>query len=302
MKLPIIKLRKVWYLVSTALVVASIVLTIVRPPKFGIDFTGGTLLEISFETARPSEEQLRETMTRAGYADAIVQSVGDKGVLFRLPSLDEAKHQEAVKAIESAFPKETHGSVREERFESIGPTVGSELRKKAVWSISLVLISIALFISYAFRKVSHPVSSWKFGVTTLVVALTHDIILPIGGFVILGLFLPVEINSAFIAAILTILGFSVHDTIVVFDRIRENLLKSSGTFEELVNKSVNETLGRSINTSLAVLFPLVAIAALGGESLQPFAFTLIIGLIAGTYSSVFLAAPLLVSMEKIGKK
>lgn len=302
MQIPIIRMRKVWYVISGLLIAAAVVMCIVRPPKLGIDFTGGSLLEMTFTTARPEIEKMREIVVAAGVQDPQVQTVGDNGALFRLPTLNEEKHQEVVKALKDGFPAEQVGEVREERFESIGPTVGGELRKKAVWSITLVLLAIAAFVGYAFRKVSQPVSSWKFGITTLIVALTHDVILPIGAFAVLGLFMPVEINSAFIAALLTILGFSVHDTIVVFDRIRENLLKTTGTFEEIVDRSVNETMARSINTSLTSLFPLVAIMFLGSESLQAFAFTLIVGLLAGTYSSIFLAAPFLVTMQKWGKK
>jgi preprotein translocase subunit SecF len=194
--------------------------------------------------------------------------------------------------------RERHEAVSELRFESIGPAIGAELRTKAMWSLILVLVAIAVYVAYAFRKVSRPVASWKYGLITLIAALLHDVLIPLGVFAVLGKVFLVEINSAFIAAILTILGFSVHDTIVVFDRIRENLLKTGGAFHEIVERSVNETLARSINTTITTLLPLFAIFFWGGETLKYFALALIIGLVAGTYSSIFLASPLLVVFQK----
>ncbi len=297
MTYPIIKFRKVWFTVSSILVVASITALVMYPLRLGIDFTGGSLMELKFSGERPEASQMRDAMTEQGYNDAVVQPLGEDGMLVRLQGLDEEHHQASLAALRGKF-----GEIDEMRFESIGPTVGAEMRRKAIWSLSLVLVAIAAYVAYAFRKVSRPVASWKYGITTLIAALFHDVLIPLGVFAILGKVLMVEINSAFIAAMLTVLGFSVHDTIVVFDRVRENLLKTSGSFESIVERSVNETLARSINTTLTTLLPLVAIWLWGGETLKWFALALMIGLIAGTYSSIFLASPLLVVFQKISRK
>lgn len=293
MTIPIIKNRNVWFLFSGTLIAASFAVLIMFPLKFGIDFTGGSLMEIEFSHDRPVSSEMSAELAKLGVNESVAQTFGDKGMIVRMQTLDETKHQSVREGLAKKF-----GGVTEHRFESVGPTVGAELRKNALTSITLVLLAIALYVAYAFRKVSRPVASWKYGLTTLIVGVLHDALLPLAAFALLGKTLGAEVNSSFVAAILTVLGFSVHDTIVVFDRIRENLLKTGGTFEEIVERSVNETLSRSINTSLTAVFPLVAIYFLGGESLKYFSFTLIIGLIAGTYSSIFLASPMLVVMQK----
>ncbi len=190
----------------------------------------------------------------------------------------------------------------EKRFESIGPVIGSELKEKSVKAIMIVLASIVLYIGWVFRRVSRPVSSWKYGLIALV-ALFHDIIITLGIFSVLGHFYGVEVGMPFVVALLTILGYSVNDTIVVFDRTRENLLRSAwDDFEEVVNRSVNGTLVRSLNTSLTTLVVLLAVYFFGGATIQYFILALIIGIIAGTYSSIFIASPLLVSLAKLKKK
>lgn len=292
MRLPIIKYRNIWFVASLVLFIASVVVISVYGLKFGIDFTGGSLLEARVSPLPPIEE-VRAAVAAQNLGDHVVQPVGEDGLLLRLPNLDEAGHQTLLAALKEKFP-----GFEEQRFEAVGPAIGNDLRKNAVWSVFLVLIGICAYIAFAFRKVSKPVASWKYGLITLIPAVGHDVLLPVGVMSLLGHFMLVEVNSAFIAAILTILGFSVHDTIVVFDRVRENLLKTAGAFEDIVERSVNETLARSINTSLTVLFPLVTIFLFGGETLKWFALTLIIGLIAGTYSSIFLCAPLLVVFQK----
>jgi preprotein translocase subunit SecF len=296
MKLPIIKHRNIWFTLSSGLVIASIAALAVFGLRLGIDFTGGSLMELSFDQ-RPAANEIRQLMDEAGYSDATVQPAGDSDVLIRMPNLTEEEHQALLGKV-----TEKYESAEELRFESIGPAIGNELRRKALWSLILVLVGISAYIAFAFRKVSKPVASWKYGMATLIAALFHDVLIPLGVMAILGKIFMAEINSAFIAAILTILGFSVHDTIVVFDRVRENLLKTSGAFEDIVERSVNETLARSINTSLTTFFPLMAIILFGGDTLKWFALTLIVGLIAGTYSSIFLASPLLVVFQKRSKR
>lgn len=292
MRLPIIKNRNMWFTFSGLLIIGSIVSLLVYPPKLGIDFTGGSLMEVEF-SERPESVDVRAALFDAGYGESLVQTTGESGLLIRMQDVDEDIHQEILGVLGGKY-----GDMEELRFESIGPTIGGELRRNAMWSLAMVLVAIALYVAYAFRKVSRPVPSWKYGLTTLIAALLHDVLLPLGAFAVLGTFMPVELNLGFVAAILTILGFSVHDTIVVFDRIRENLMKTGGDFEEVVENSVNETLARSINTTLTTLFPLTAIFLWGGETLKYFALALMIGMVAGTYSSIFLASPLLVVFQK----
>ncbi len=297
MTYPIIKYRNVWFVLSGLLVLASVAALVMYPLRLGIDFTGGSLMEIKFGGDRPVVQEMNTTMGALDYSEAQVQPLGEQGMLIRLQTLEEEDHQELLSNL-----REKYGDIEEMRFDSIGPSIGAEMRSKAIWSLSLVLIAIAVYVAYAFRKVSRPVASWKYGITTLIAALFHDVLIPLGVFSLLGHFFLVEINTAFIAAMLTVLGFSVHDTIVVFDRVRENLTKSrGGEFEGIVERSVNETLARSINTTLTTLIPLATIYMWGGETLKYFALALMIGLLAGTYSSIFLASPLLVVFQKKSK-
>jgi len=293
MTLPIIKYRNLWFVFAGILISACIGVLIAFPLRFGIDFTGGSLLEVSFEKERPEPTEVATVVSELGLGESVVQTVGDKEMLIRLKTLDEPTHQKVISTLGEKF-----GGVSERRFESVGPTVGDELRKKALWSISLVLVGIALYVAYAFRKVSRPVSSWKYALITIIVGLLHDVLIPLAAFALLGRFALAEVNSAFVAAILTVLGFSMHDKIVVFDRVRENLLRTGGAFGDVVERSVNETITRSIIDSLTAFMPLIAVYFWGGESLKYFAFTMMIGIAVGVYSSVFLAAPLLVVMQK----
>jgi preprotein translocase subunit SecF len=196
--------------------------------------------------------------------------------------------------------KDSVGAIEELRFESVGPSIGAELKRKAVYAIFFVLIAILLYITYVFRKVSRPVASWKYGMAALL-AMFHDTIITMGVFAVLGRFYNVEINTTFVAAVLTVIGYSVHDTIVVFDRIRENLPRSNEDFEGTVNVSLNQTLVRSVNTSLTVIFVLLSIIIFGGSSIRTFAMAMAIGIFFGTYSSIFVAPPLLVMWEKMKK-
>jgi len=288
--------RKLWLFIASALVAASIVATALWGLKFGIDFTGGSLLELSFENGRPATSELASDLASFGAEEISIQPVGANGVILRFKTVTETKHQEILAHLEEKF-----SGAAEQRFESIGPTIGQELRTKAIYAIIIVLICIIIYIAWAFRKVSKPVESWKYGVIAVVVLL-HDIGVPIGLFAVLGRFAGVEVNSAFVAAILTILGYSVNDTIVVFDRVRENILRSGGdyeNFDKIVNESVNQTFARSINTTLTTLLALVAVFFWGGESVKYFALALIVGIGLGAYSSIFIASPLLVVWGKM---
>lgn len=283
-----------WFGISGALLAISLAAILIWGLKLSIDFTGGSLLEVAYQPNRPSVEKITEVLEPLKLESLRVQPSGDNEFFIRFESVDEARHQEVLGALKNIQVDGNTLQGQELRFESIGPTIGNELKSKALEAIVVVLILIIAFIAYAFRHVSKPVASWKYGVAA-VIALFHDIFIVIGIYAILGHFLNVEVDILFVTALLTILGFSVHDTIVTFDRTRENLFKVKGqSFAEVVNLSINETIVRSLNTSLSTLFALLAVYIFGGESVRYFVLALIIGMIIGTYSSIFIASPILV--------
>lgn len=293
----ITKYRKLYYILSALMVGASVFALALWGLKLGIDFTGGSLMDIEYAIERPANDILKEDFKSAGIEDVVIQPSGDRGAILRFKDVDEQTHQNIL----TKLSKENN-TVSEKSFASIGPTIGNEMKSKSIWAISLVLIMIVSYIALAFRKVSYPLVSWKYGVATLI-ALFHDVIIPLGVFAYLGKFYNTEIDVAFIAAILTVLGYSVHDTIIVFDRVRENLIKfSKMEFEEIVNKSLNQTFIRSLNTSLTVILVLLAIYFRGGETIHNFALVLLIGIGVGTYSSIFIASPVLLSWYKYSMK
>lgn len=316
----IIQKRKIWLSLSGALVALSLVALLTWGLNFGIDFTGGSLLEVRFPNERPSTEEVKSSLEDMELGSLTVQGVDEAGLILRFQDISEEKHQEIISKLNSLISVEdisvpliidgeniedlgvevidSINKVDELRFDSVGPSIGQDLKKKSVLAVIFVLLAIIFYISWAFRKVSKPVSSWKYGFTAII-TLFHDVIITMGVFVILGEFFGVEVNTPFVAALLTVLGYSVNDTIVVFDRIRENLPKSEEDFENTINKSVNQTITRSINTSLTTIVVLLAIVFFGGATIQSFALALAIGVGVGTYSSIFLASPLLVIWEKL---
>lgn len=297
MIIPFIKYSKFWLVVSALIAVVSVWAIFNWGLKFGIDFTGGSLMEVSFAKNRPTAEEIKSTLDAVGEKNVIVQKTGDDSLIIRTSLLTEENHQKAWEAIRTAFQKDGNTMI-ENRFEMVGPSVSSQLRQRSLWAIILVCIGILIYIAYAFRVVARPVASWKYG-SLAIIAMLHDVLLVIGVFAFLGHFYGVEIDTAFVVAILTILGFSVHDTIVVYDRIREKLLRRSGeTFEELVNAGLNQTLARSINTTVTTLITLFAMYLFGGMSIHYFILALLIGFITGAYSSIFIASPLLVYVER----
>ncbi len=288
----IVKHRKLWFAISGMITLVCLSSIALFGLKFGIDFTGGSLLEVTFSQPIVSSE-IRTSVEQLGYKNVIVQSSEGNSALIRTESLTEEKHQELLQQLKKAFGDETI----EQKFDSIGPVIGNELRKNALIGIILILLSIGSYVAFAFRKVTQPVASWKYGVLTIITAF-HDVVVPLGVFALLGKFLHWEIDTAFVAAILTVLGYSITDTIVVFDRTRENLLKRLHvSFEETVEQSIHQTIRRSISTSMTVLLTLAAIFFFGGDTTKPFALALILGIVAGTYSSIFLASPALVAWE-----
>ncbi|MCK4591971.1 protein translocase subunit SecF [Candidatus Parcubacteria bacterium] len=378
--LKIIQRRKIWFAFSLILISASIAALSVWGLRLGIDFTGGTLMEFSFEEETLNSEEIKEALKDLNLGEVNVQFSGNDSVLLRFKDVDENTHQEIIKALDLAIlgegreeensnnsegsiedineedigienepisgirkamaadeveiinetneaeesgievitdsgeeinieseeidlesaiaANEESSNIKEKRFDSIGPVIGNELKSTAVIAIAIALIAIVLYIGWAFRKVSRPVSSFKYGIIATI-TLFHDIIITLGVFAVLGHLYNVEVGIPFVAALLAILGYSVNDTIVVFDRTRENLIRSgSDDFEKVVNKSVNETLIRSLNTSFTTLLVLITLYLFGGETIKYFIVALIVGITAGTYSSIFIASPLLVTWQK----
>ena len=287
--------------ISGTLVLGSLIVLLLWGLKLGIDFKGGSLLEIEYAGVRPSADDVRKMLQPFELGSVLVQPTGEKGMLLRFKHIDEELHQKMLSSIGTGGQNPA-AAVYEKRFDTIGPTIGEELKRRSMLALMLAIGAIVLYIAWAFRHVSRPISSWKYGVVAIV-ALIHDVTIPAGIFSFLGHFKGVEIDALFITALLTILGFSVHDTIVVFDRVRENLhkLKTAEPYEETVNRSVNETIVRSINTSFTVLLVLITIFFWGGETTRYFSLALLIGVIFGVYSSIFVASPLLVIWNNFSK-
>ncbi|MFH1456514.1 MAG: protein translocase subunit SecF [Patescibacteria group bacterium] len=322
--LKIIQNRNKFFIISIALFIVAVLSLSFWGLNLGIDFVGGSLLEVSVQgeynlSAQEVSNIIKAQMPEIGEVRA---QPTENGFMIRMKELSEEEHQQVLNILNKGLNKENSNSeeiqdssailagdetiqarLSENRFESIGPVVGQELKNKTVWAIGITLIIIIAFVAFAFRQVSKPVASWKYGLGAII-ALAHDIIIVVGIFSVLNhFFLGFEADILFITALLTILGYSVNDTIVVYDRTRENLIYNpQKTFEETVNKSVNETMSRSINTALTTLLTLLALYFLGGVTIRNFVLTLIFGIIFGTYSSIFIASPLLVVWQKISHK
>lgn len=289
----IIQKRKYTYIASAILVAVSFLAIIAWGLQFGIDFKGGTLIRAQFSEEQ-SKEQIFDAVDAIGVNSLVVQKSEENTALVRFISSTEEQNE----AVQGAL-KEIDADVVFLSIDFIGATISEELKGNTLKAIILAVIAIMFYIAWAFRSVSFPVSSWHYGLAA-VIALFHDVIITVGIFAFLGKFYNVEVGVPFIAALLTILGYSVNDTIVIFDRIRENLLRSQGKedFVAVANRSINESLARSINTSGTVIVVLLAIIFFGGGSLTWFAVALSIGVVLGTYSSIFVATALLVSFYK----
>ncbi len=289
-KIKIIKYSKIWLGLSLLLVSLAVLFLVLYKLNFGIDFTGGSILVVKIEKS-PAISEIKQTLVLLNIPEFnIVQS--DDVYTFRTAELSEEQHQKVLEILREKF-----GKVEDLRFEAIGPVIGKELKKKSLYAVIVASVMIIVYLALAFRKASGIVSSWVFGIIA-VVALIHDLLITMGIFSILGKFWGITIDSLFVTALLTILGYSVHDTIVIFNRIKENLGRYSGKFSDIVDKSIQQTMTRSLNTSLTTLLPLFTIYFFGGESIRFLALALIIGIIVGTYSSIFLAPPILVIWQK----
>ncbi len=297
----IVRNRKIFFGISVALILASTFCWFYFKPSFGVDFVGGSILEVSYQNGRPSLSEAHQSLSDLSLGNYSLRPSGEDNFVLRTTEISEEEKAGILSALSFSGQKE----LSEERFNTIGPVVGESLKRKSIWAVGTVFLGIVLFITFAFRKVSEPVSSWKYGLSTII-ALAHDVIIPTGAYIIFGRFFLAEIDLLFVTALLAILGYSVHDSIVVFDRVRENLKNNQESnarepFEETVGKSLMQTMGRSINTSLTLILVLVALFVLGSESVRSFTFLLIAGVVVGTYSSIFVGSPLLVTLEKLKK-
>lgn len=292
----IVKHRTIFYSISALLVILSVASMIIWGFTVGLDFKGGSFLEVVYTTERPTVEAITPELKALELGEYSLRPTGDLGYVLRMKEINNTQKGQVL----SALSENGVYTLTEKQFSSIGPMLGKESRNKSFVAIGLVLIAIVLFIAFAFRHVSKPVSSWIYGLVA-VVGLIHNIIIPTGVFSILGHYYAVEVDTLFVTALLVILGFSIHDTIVVFDRIRENLKnfgENKKTFETIVGESISQTFTRSVNTSLTVVFPLLVLYFVGSHATQNFVLALLIGIIAGTYSSIFIGSPLLVTIAE----
>src|SRR3990167_44425 len=273
----IIKYRKIFYLFSALLFVVSILAISVWGLRQGVDFSGGSLLSVSFNGQNPTIEEVKNVLAELDFKDASVRS-SESGFIIRLQEISQVQKDSIIQSLSM----EGKYAPVEKTFSNVGPVLGKEAIRKSWISIVLVLLAIVLFIAFAFRKVSKPISSWTYGIVAIL-ALLHDVVIPTGVFALLGHFYGFEIDTLFVTALLVILGFSVHDTIVVFDRVRENLHKNEEggnkkNFEQVVGESVSETFIRSLNTSLTTILAILALYIWGPETVRHFSLTLLIGI------------------------
>lgn len=286
-----------WFILPALLAVLSLGALGVWGLKPGTELAGGSLLQVSYPDGRPTQEQLHEAVAPLALGEVRIQPSGESDYILRQRDLSVEEKAVLMQALGA------HRTAQEVQYTSIGPSIGQEVLRKGLIAFGLVVVCILLFIAFAFRKVSEPVQSWKYGVVT-VLTLLFDVLVPVGMFAALGHYAGAEMDSLFIVALLAILGISINDKIVVFDRIRENLLKAEGrkAFADVVWASTKQTLARSINTSLTVVIVLGALYVLGPVSTQNFSLVLMVGIIVGTYSSLCFASPLLVLWERYSRK
>ncbi len=325
----VVKYRKIFYTLSTILVLFSIFSISKYGLNYGIDFKGGSIIEVEYNGARPSHDEIISTVRSSGVtSEIVVRPTGDKGYIIRTADLASSTinlvtanlvSPSAISSTSTTGTSSTSTSIGAgtvigtgvttskigtiKRMDTVGPILGQELQSKSIMSIILVILAIVLFITFAFRHVSKPVSSWKYGLAAII-ALAHDVLVPTGIYAFLGRNGSYEVDALFVTALLVILGFSVHDTIVVFDRTRENLKiddHHKEAFDKTVGKSISQTFARSINTSLTTILALVALYIFGADATRNFSLILIIGIVLGTYSSIFLGSPLLVTFWKSQK-
>ena len=296
------KIYTIMFWVSILLVASAVVVVLVFGLRLGVDFKGGSVLELEFNPpaggGRPEIEAVQKSLS--DLKDLSLTPSGANGLIIRTGELSEQNHQIVLNKFKTAFPS---SGLEERKFDSVGPLIGNELKSKSITAIILVLLGVIIYIAIVFRRLSGVLPFWAMGLAAIV-ALIHDVVIPTGAFALLGHFYGVEISAVFVAAALTVLGYSVSDTVVVFDRVRENILKRGNEedFAAMVHKSIMQTLTRSLNTTFTTLLSLIAIYLFGGESIKYFALAMIMGIFLGAYSSIFVASPLLVWWNKKRQK
>jgi preprotein translocase subunit SecF len=289
MNIQFLKYKKIFYLFSAITILLSLFSLFRFGLNLGIEFQGGSIIEVEYENERPSLEEIRSKISEINLGEFFVQPVNDNGYVIKTKEMSDDSYQE--------LKLKLGPEANEKYFESIGPIIGQELREKSIFSILLASLAIVLYIALTFSGVGNQtIKSWQYGVIAAGIGFFHDVLIVLGFFAFFGYYYQVQVTIPVAVALLTVLGYSINDTVVIFDRIRENLSKKVRFgFEEIVNISLNETLGRSINTSFTTLLVLFSILFFGGETLRWFVTALILGISFGTYSSIFLAGPLLVS-------
>ncbi|MCX6786802.1 MAG: protein translocase subunit SecF [Candidatus Kaiserbacteria bacterium] len=288
--------RKIYFWITGLILAAALGAIVFFGLPLDIDFTGGSLMQVSYQNERPALSDIQNQIAVVPLGTVSIRAVGTNAVAIRARTMTPAEHS-AVLAVLSQ-----NTSATELSYTSVGPTLGGQFANKALWAILAVTLAIILYIAFAFRKVSRPVPSWGYGIT-VVTCLLHDLVIPAGFFAVLAHFTGIQVDALFITALLALLGYSVNDTIVIFDRVREHLARNEKTglkeeFETTVGKSISETMTRSINTSLTVALALLALVLFGAAATRTFALVMLVGVIAGTYSSILLAAPLLIPLAK----
>lgn len=292
----IIAHRNFFFWLTGLILAGAIGAIVVYGLPLGIDFTGGSLMQVSYTNERPAVSVIQEQVDAVSIGSASVRAKGDSEVSIRTRSLTPAEHEDMLAALSQ------NADITELSYTSVGPSLGSQFTNKALWAIFAVILVIMLYIAFAFRKVSGPVPGWGYGFT-VVAMLAIDIIVPAGFFAAYANFTGAEVDSLFIVALLSLLGYCVNDVIVIFDRIREHLARNEKTglkesFEETIGKSISETMTRSINTALTVVLALIALILLGAETTRNFALVMLVGVVAGTFSSICRSAPLLIPIAK----
>jgi preprotein translocase subunit SecF len=286
----IVKYRYLYFAISLAVIIPGLVALLVWGFPLAIDFTGGSLLDITFSGQAPQPAQILAVYSQFGLGDSQVQSSGTNEVIIRSKDMTEDMKTQIVDAMQQKFNQ----TITVQSFETVGPSIGQEVASRAAEAVGLAAIGIMLYVTYAFRGVPH---AFRYGVSAII-AMLHDVAVVVGAEAILGHFLGWEVDSLFLTALLTVIGFSVHDSIVVFDRIRENSnIYRRLPYETVVNHSVVQTLDRSINTQLTVMLTLLTLVLFGGVTIRHFVVTLLVGIFSGTYSSIFNASPILVVWE-----
>lgn len=292
----IIKNKNIFFAISLLIIIPGIISLLAYGLNKSIDFTGGSETEYKLQN-KTKIDDIEKIFSKSKVKIYSLQNTSQGTYKIKSNQIDQKTHEKINSDLSSKFGN----NVKEEDFQTIGPTISNEITSNAFKSVGLASLLIVLYIAWSFRSVPKPASSWRFGICAII-ALLHDVLVVVGIFSILGHFFKVEVDSLFVTAVLTVIGFSVHDTIVVFDRIRENLRRMSGSFDHVVNESILQTLGRSLNTSLTVILVLFTLLLFGGESTRWFIVALLVGIISGTYSSIFNASPLLVLWHQLSQK